>query len=68
MVAVPRGDAFSSKFALRFEAGLPIEEVLVDALYDGGLLRNNDQLIAIPAVAEHPEVSVRSPFACGKYD
>ena len=57
-IAALRGDAFRVQLPLRLEAGLPVEEVLEDAPHDGGLLRDDDQLIALPAVAEHPEAPV----------
>ena len=60
--SVPCGDALGGKLALGLKAGLPIEEVLEDALDDGGFLRDRHQLIVFPPVAVHPEVPIRDAF------
>ena len=59
---VPRSNAFGGKLALRLQTGFPVKEVLEDALHDGGLLRDRDQLVTFPSVAVHPEVPVRDAF------
>ena len=57
--SVSGGDALGGKFSLGLKAGLAIKEVLEDAAHNGCFLRDNDQLVAFPAVAVHSKVAVR---------
>lgn len=58
-ISLPCGDALSGELALCLEAGFPVEEVLEDAPDDGRFLRDDDKLVAFPAVTVEIEPAVR---------
>lgn len=57
--ALPCGDALGGELALCLQAGFPVEEVLEDAPDDGRFLRDDDELVAFPAIAVKTEPAVR---------
>ena len=56
--AALRRNALGSQFTFGLQPGLPVKEVLKDAPDDSCFLRNDDQMIVFPFVAEDAELSV----------